>query len=173
MDYWQETNWFAIQTKPYQENLAAAHVARLDAEVFVPQIKRPYFVCGVERNFTKALFPSYFFARFCPLISLAAVRYAGGVLRVVGTTIFPIPLEPDIISSIKERIQADGLIHLEEKPFRRDDEVTIEHGPFTGWVGRVLWESDDGRRVTVLLDVLEKARAVMERRYLKPAPVCR
>jgi hypothetical protein len=25
MDFWVKTNWFAIQAKPYQESLAAAH----------------------------------------------------------------------------------------------------------------------------------------------------
>ena len=36
MDLWQRTNWFVIQAKPYQENLAAAQVAKFDAEVFLP-----------------------------------------------------------------------------------------------------------------------------------------
>jgi transcriptional antiterminator RfaH len=168
LSWHEQVNWFAVQTKPHQEGLAAAKVAELDVEVFLPRVKKEQLVCGIWRVVTTPLFPCYFFARFCPLLSLATIRYASGTLRVIGTSRFPIPLEPDSILNIKERIQADGLIHLEQKPLRRDDKVIIECGPFEGWVGRVLRESDDGRRVTVLLDMLERARVVMERQYLKP-----
>src|SRR5262245_21401679 len=106
MDFWRETNWYAVQTKPYQECLAAVALARLDLEVFLPRIKCERLVCGVPRLVSKPLFVGYFFARFCPLISFEAVRYAPGVLRVLGTSRRPIPVENEIISSIKERVHA-------------------------------------------------------------------
>ena len=78
MDFWRETYWFAVQTKPYRESLAAASVAKLDVEVCLPKIRQEQPVCGVPRFVSKALFTGYFFARFCPLLSLDAVRYASG-----------------------------------------------------------------------------------------------
>jgi transcriptional antiterminator RfaH len=166
MDYWGETNWFAVQSKPHQENMAAARVARLDVEVFLPRIRQEQLVCGATRTVTKPLFAGYFFARFSPLLGFDAVRYAQGVLRVVGTKRLPIPLEAEIISAIRHRIQADGFIQLEAKPLRLGDRVTIDQGPLAGWMGRVELEWDDGKRVMILLEAIETARLLVEKRWL-------
>ena len=40
MDFGEETNWFAVQAKPFQEKLAAASVVKFDAEIFLPRIKQ-------------------------------------------------------------------------------------------------------------------------------------
>src|SRR5881397_1104494 len=132
MDFWKETYWFAIQTKPYQENLAAARVAKLDVEVLLPRVKQEQMICGFARLLTKPLFPGYFFGRFCPILSYVVVRYAYGVLRVVGTRQFPIPLDADVISAIQDRVRDDGFIRLEAKGLSPGDAVTIEQGPFAG-----------------------------------------
>ena len=166
MDLWQETNWFAIQTKPHQESLAAAYVAKLDAEVFLPRVKQEQMICGFARLVTKPLFPGYFFAQFCPLLSYEAVRYANGVLRVVGTRHFPIPLDSEVIMAIQNRIQEDGFIRLQRKRFLPGEKMTIEQGPFAGWIGKVESERDDGKRVAILLDAIGKARLLIERRWL-------
>ena len=169
MDFWCETNWYAVQTKPHHEQLAAASVAKLDVEAFLPRIKQEQSVCGVPRLVTKSLFLGYFFARLCPLLSYDAVRYALGVLRVVGTSRFPIPVEEQIISSIKEHVHADGFIRLERKPFLAGDQVSIEQGPFAGWMGKVEHEWDDGKRVLILLNAIDHARLLIEKRWLRQA----
>ena len=107
MDYWGETNWFVVQTKPRQQTLAATWVANLDFQVFLPKIRRELCVCG-PRLVTKPLFSGCFFARLSPVRSLGAVPYARGVLRVDGMSQCPIPVESDIICSIQDRVQADG-----------------------------------------------------------------
>src|SRR6185503_9815033 len=99
MDIWHETNWFAVQTKPSRENVAAGSLAQLDVEVFLPKVRQEQLVCGVARMVTKPLFCNYLFGRFCPVLLLDAVRYACGVLRVVSTSGLPLPLEAGIIES--------------------------------------------------------------------------
>jgi hypothetical protein len=91
LDFWQSTSWFAVQSKSRQEDLAAARLAKLDLEVFLPQIREEKPVRRGVRRVTKALFPGYFFTRFCPFESLDTVRYTH-VLRVVGSARFPIPV---------------------------------------------------------------------------------
>jgi transcriptional antiterminator RfaH len=95
LDFWQKKSWFAIQSKPRQEDLAAARLAKLDLEVFLPQLREGQSACNRVRKVTKALFSGYFFTRFCPLESMEAVRYTHGVLRVVGSGRFPIPVAPE------------------------------------------------------------------------------
>jgi transcription antitermination factor NusG len=115
------------------------------------------------------LFPGYFFASFCPILSFDAVRYVPGVLRVVGPAHLPTPILPEIISDIKERVQLDGFIHLESNPFRPGDEVRIEQGPFAGWMAEVEQEWNDGKRVAIFLGALQQARLLIQRRWLQLA----
>jgi transcriptional antiterminator RfaH len=166
LDFWQKTNWFSVQTKPNQEKLSAARIAKLDLEIFLPRIREERSVCSVVRTVSKALFPGYFFIRFCPLESLEVVRYTHGVLRVVGSGRFPIPVAPEIISSVQARIHPDGFVRLNAREFQPGDKVTIEQGPFEGWIGEVQREQDDGRRVMILLGAIQHARLLIEKRLL-------
>jgi transcriptional antiterminator RfaH len=165
-DPWQETSWFAVQTKAHQESLAARRLAKLALEVFFPQILEERPVNGGIRRVAKALFSGYFFSRFCPRESLDEVRYAPGVLRVLGSGRFPAVVEPEIISSIQRRLHRDGFIRLEARSFRPGDKVTIEQGPFQGWMGEVQGEQDGGKRVTILLEAIQQARLSIEKRWL-------
>jgi len=170
MNFWQKTNWFAVQAKPFRENLAAASVAKLDAEVFLPKVKQEQSVCGVRRSVAKPLFTGYFFARFSPLLLQEAVRYARGVLRVVGTSRFPIPLDEHVISAVRERVEDDGFVRLTPPSFQPGDLVCIEDGPWQGTIGRFEQEWNDGKRVIILLDAIHQARLLIEKRWLSAVP---
>jgi transcriptional antiterminator RfaH len=164
LNLWQKTSWFAIQTKARQEQFAAACVVKLDVEVFLPQAREEQWVCS--RNVTKALFPGYFFARFCPLESLEAIRYAPGVSRVVGSGRFPTAVAPEIIARVQEQIQPDGFIRLKARRLNPGEKVTVEQGPFQGWIGEVQRELNDGKRVMILLEAIQHARLLVERGWL-------
>ena len=166
LDFWQETSWFAVQTKAHQEPLAAARVAKLALEVFLPQLREERSVGRGIRRVIKALFPGYFFTRFCPLESIDAVRYTHGVSRVVGCGRFPTAVEAEIISSIQQQIRPDGFIRFEARGFRPGDKVTVEQGSFQGWMGEVQREQDDGKRVMILLEAIQQASLSVEKRWL-------
>src|SRR5215207_8841944 len=136
MDFWQQSNWFAVQSKPFRENLGAASVAKLDIEVFFPRVRQEQAICGIQRSVTKALFTGYFFARFCPLLLQEAVRHARGVSRVVGTSRFPVPLDEQIIMAVRERVEDDGFVRLTPPSFQPGDRVCVEDGPWQGTIGR-------------------------------------
>lgn len=166
IDIWRKTSWFAVQTKSQQESVAAVRVAKLGLEIFLPRVRESQSVRSGVRVVSKPLFSGYFFTRFCPLESLEAVRYAQGVLRVVSSGRFPVAVEPEIISGIQARMHPDGFIRLKAKEFRPGDRVTIEQGPFEGWVGEVQREQDSGKRVMILLEAIQQARLLVETRWL-------
>jgi len=166
MDIGDDLNWFAIQTKPHQERLAAVHLERFDVEVFLPRIRQEQKVCGVYRTVCRALFAGYCFARFRPLLSFEAVRYAPGVLRVVSNEAGPIPLDPAILTAIRAEQQEDGTIRLQPRRLVEGQKVTIDRGMFAGWMGRVEREWDDGKRVLILLEAIQAARCVVEKSCL-------
>jgi transcriptional antiterminator RfaH len=166
LDFWHRTSWFAVQSKSRQEDLAAARLAKLDLEVFLPRIREEKPVRGGVRGVTRALFPGYFFTRFCPLESLDAVRYTHGVLRVVGSAWFPIPVASEILSGIREQIRPDGFIRIQVSGFRPGEKVIIEQGPFQGWMGEVQREQEDGRRGMILLETIQQVRMSIEKGWL-------
>jgi transcriptional antiterminator RfaH len=167
MDYWKQTSWFAVLCKPRQESLAATGVAKLGTEAFLPKVRCEQLVGGIPRMLSKPLFSGYFFARFCPILSLDIVRYAQGVLRVVGSSEGPIPLEDEIIACIQDRVEADGFIPLEQEPLVRGDRVEIRDGLFAGWMAEVEREWDDGKRVAILLNSITQARMLINKRCLE------
>jgi transcriptional antiterminator RfaH len=171
MDFWQKTQWFAVHTKPHQEALAAARLRQLDLEVFLPRLRQEQWVGGVLRWVVKPLFAGYLFARFCPLLSGEAVRYVPGVLCVVGNRHAPIPVEPEILASIRERLQDDGFVRLQSHHYQPGEKVRIDRGPFAGWMAEVEREWDDGRRVAILLGALQQAHMLIPGRWLLPVAV--
>jgi len=142
MDFWQDTNWFAVQTKPHQEKLAASHVAQLDVEVFYPRVRLGQSVCGRVHLLAKPLSSGNLFARFCPLLSLLAVQHASGVVRVVGTRELLIPLEAGGVENLQTRVEPDGFLMLEARPLHEGERVSIEIGAVAASVGRVEREWD-------------------------------
>jgi transcriptional antiterminator RfaH len=167
---WQKTSWFAVQTKAHLEKFVAERLAKLELEVFLPEIRTEQLIGRRIRRVGKALFPGYFFSRFCPLEWLEAVRYTHGILRVVSSGQIPIPVEPEIIASLRDRIRPDGFIRLEAKCFKPGDKVLIEQGPFQGWMGEVQREQDGGMRVTILLGTIYQAKLSVEKRWLSAVP---
>ena len=172
MEAWRKTNWYAVHAKSAREGSAAANVSALGVEVLLPTLKKERLRHGVPKPLIAPLFPGYFFARFCPEALLESVRYARGVLRIVSTGRFPIPLADDIIQSIRARIGEDGYISLGRPRLQRGTEVTIQAGPFEGFIGRVEQELSGNARVVLLLEALQCARVVMEKRWLAVAASC-
>ncbi len=164
---WKETNWFAIHTKPRRENFAATNIDALGVEILLPRIKVERSIRSAVRTATKALFPCYFFARFCPETFFESVKCSRGVLEVVSSGRFPIPVQAEIVREIQDRIQEDGLIRIPSQSLAPGTRVSIQSGPFEGMMGKVERESDDHRRVLILLETLLNARVLIERRWLE------
>jgi transcriptional antiterminator RfaH len=167
IDLWRQTNWFAIHTKPRRENFAAANVRALGIETLLPLLKVDRFASGIERMIVKPLFPGYFFARFCPEKAFESVEFSQGVLRVVSSGKFPIPVGDKIIWEIQHRVQGDGLIRINPRALAPGTPVTIRNGPFEGMMGRVERELDDRKRIAIFLETLFHTRVLIERRWVE------
>lgn len=152
-----------VQSKPYQEKLAAAHVALLDLEVLLPRWIRKQPVGGVLREVIKPLFPGYFFARFSPGTVLDAVRSRPGVLRVLGGRQGPIEVQAEVVDEIRIRFATGTMVRSEEPALQRGTRVRIECGPFQSWIGHVEREEKDATRVAIFLEAMSQVRLVVER----------
>jgi len=167
MDWFREINWYAIHVRRYRESLAAASVAALGLEAFLPMVKVERLPNQVIKLDAKPLFAGYFFARFSPEDSLTSVECARGVLQVIKSGGRPIPVEAEIIEEIRERVEVDGLIRLKHPQLKPGDRVSIQEGPFAGLLGRVEAELDDRKRVAVLVEALWNARVLIEKQWVE------
>ena len=170
MESCEETNWYAVHAKPHQEDCAASNISALGIDVLLPKVKKERAAYERPRTLAAPLFPGYLFAHFCTALSLDRVRYARGVLHIVGARQCPSAVPNDVIASIRNRIQSDGYVKLARLPIQPGGWVQIEQGPFQGLMGRIEQEDDDAKRVTILLDAIMHARVSVEKRWLSVLP---
>src|SRR5207237_9948283 len=105
-----DPRWYAVQSRPKQEDRAATNLAVMGLTTLVPKVRQPRSRgagCGVA-----PLFPRYFFV-YCRLAStLPKIRYARGVAKILGTSEGPTPIDDAIIEAIQSRIGPDGFVEL-------------------------------------------------------------
>jgi transcriptional antiterminator RfaH len=167
MDYFSNSNWYAIHTHPCREAVAAMNIERLGLEVFLPKMKKTKSVWGVAQMVVKPLFSGYLFARFSPAKYLHLIQYARGVRRVVGNGERPLPVDDEIIMAVRSGMDEDGYLQITPRPLRRGDRVVVQDGPLQGLIGTLDQEMDDRQRVIILLEAIEyQARILIEKRYL-------
>jgi transcriptional antiterminator RfaH len=169
MTTFDEMHWFAIQTRPNAEAAAELNLRALPVETLLPLTRRPVrHATRAPRMMLRPLFPGYLFARFCAPVSLRAVSYSRGVLRVLGGAHDrPWPVDDGIVATIRERLGPEGCVELVERPFGAGDPVRITAGPLAGWSGIFDSELSDAQRVVILVETLQQGRVVIRRDCLE------
>jgi len=163
-----QLHWFAIQAHLGAEAAAESNLRALEVETFLPLTRRTIRRGLREpRRRLRPLFLGYLFARFCPAVSLRAVKYSRGVLRVLGAGLHPWPVDDEVIANVRERVGPDGFVELSERPLEPGDCVRVTEGPLAGWSGVFDSEMSDTQRVVILVETLQHGRIVMQRDWLE------
>ena len=149
-------SWFAVYTKPRQEQVALLNLERQSFECFLPMAENP-FQRRSKKNGSppEPLFPRYLFLNAIPeLQNLASVRSTRGIVGLVRTGLKLIRVPESIITGLKARTDSDtGLIALDPVALNNGDKVRIFDGPFAGLEG-VLKEHRGKTRSLLLLKML-------------------
>jgi transcriptional antiterminator RfaH len=157
--------WYAIYTKPKNEDRADKNLAAWGVETLAPKIKecrqnqftnRPTFI-------TQPLFPRYIFARFDAGTLLRKVYFTRGVHSVVNINHEPVPIDDDTITLIKSRMGENGIVKMDDE-FNHGDEITIKGGAFKGLQGIFNKGLKGSARVMIFLTMINyQARVIIER----------
>jgi transcriptional antiterminator RfaH len=154
--------WYAVNTKPKQEDRVSSQLVDGGLEVFLPkiQVRRRRRGSGTFR--IEPLFPGYLFvsAGLTPEI-WDTVRWARGVKTILGCDGVPSVVPDEPIAWIKQRVGADGVVHA-NATFAAGDRVRVKDGPFAGLVGIMAKTTSRAGRVRVLLDILRGATIELE-----------
>jgi transcriptional antiterminator RfaH len=145
--------WYAVQTRPHQENRAIFHLGEQGFRSFCPRLRRTVRHARKTTQVLAPLFPGYFFV---PL-DLTRDRWRSvngtrGVVRLVMNGERPSPMPPGIVAALKARTNSDGSINWLPS-LEVGGSVRIADGPFVELVGTLEHLGPDGR-VRVLLTLL-------------------
>ena len=155
-----QTAWYVVHTRPKCEHLAAALMLGLPGvETYCPRIR---FQRSTRRGkvwFVEALFPSYFFARFDPQVSVRAVKHAQNVIRIVdfGGSLIPVP--DSVIAALRQEMGDQDLREI-QVGVNVGDTVELTEGPMRGLKGIVNSIHSGAERVKILLEFLGRESLV-------------
>jgi transcriptional antiterminator RfaH len=147
--------WYAVQLRPNQYQIAARNLARQHVLTFMPEILRDVRTSKGFVQRRRPLFPGYVFVSF-PDATTDWYRVANtrGVSRVVtfGSR-QPAPLPRQLLRDLMERTGDDGLLRPLE-PLAPGQIVRVTRGPFADFIAQVERVDGDEERVWLLLELL-------------------
>jgi transcriptional antiterminator RfaH len=148
-------HWYAIRTKPRQEERAELNLRTLDLETFAPKIRERRFAPVVKRplEIVKPLFPGYIFARFNASTLLHKVWFTRGVDKVVNFGHTPAIVADEIIALIRSRMESEGFVKIEPE-IAAGDKVRIKGGPLNNFVGVFAKNASAAKRIKLLLSAV-------------------
>lgn len=147
--------WYAIYSKPREEERAAEHLHRQGCEVFLPlYLKRRRHARRVE-TVPAPLFPRYFFVHVDPaLLGWSTIRSTRGVVDIVQNGSGPVAVADSMIEQVRRREDANGYIVLKPQAgIQRGAKIRIESGPFAD-IDAIFEAQRDEDRVLALLSLL-------------------
>jgi transcriptional antiterminator RfaH len=155
----ESTRWYALQSKPKQEERAEANLRGWGIETLSPKMREfRGSVSGGRSCRVTPLFPNYLFAHFDAAAMITKVRLTRGVHRVVGFGEYATPIDDEIIASIKARILDDGFVHQTDP--QPGDTVEVIEGPLRSLVGVFERHLQGKDRVLILLTTLSACTRV-------------
>lgn len=155
-------NWFAVVTKPRQEQIALEHLQRQGFECFLPMAENPYQRRSKKHHrIIEPLFPRYLFLKaIAKFQNLAPVRSTRGVVSIVRFGLELAVVTDVIINALKSRMEPDtGLIKIKPVTVKAGDKVRIFDGPLAGISG-VVSERNSEDRALILMELLGRSTTV-------------
>jgi len=163
----KQPNWFAVFTKPRQENIALENLVRQGFECFLPLAINPYQRRTIHKPRIEPLFPRYLFLNaIADQQSLGPVRSTRGVNNLVrfGMELAKVPEE--VICTIRGRCDSgSGLVRLDPIKVMPGDQVRVFDGPLAGAEG--LFKACSGeQRALLLIEILGRPTSVEVNRMM-------
>lgn len=148
------SQWFAIQTKPRNEEKALCFLSLKAIPTFLPRlmVRRRH---GSRTWYAlEPLFPGYLFGRFIPEAPVIdRVRWTPGISRILGAEGEPAPVPEDFIANLWEKVGERGYVNPAPNllPGTR---VRFKGGPFALLEAVIDRPASRADRARVLLELL-------------------
>ena len=168
-----DDQWYAIYTRAGQEDRADFNLRAWGVETLYPRFKHrrknEFRTYSYSRFVIKPLFDRYLFAQFNAKTLLHKISFTRGVAHVVCFGGNPISIDDTMISAVRARISEDGLVKMGGE-LKKGDQVVIQDGPFTSFLGIFEREMRARDRVVILLTAVKfQSRIVVDRNIVQRA----
>ena len=151
-------SWYAIRTKPRQEQKALTHLLRQNFECHLPMARERRLVRGRYAQIISALFPGYLFSRLTMgEQNLAPIRSTQGVIGLTHFGLCIPPLPEGFVEQLQACDQNGSGIAIGAEEWVTGQKLLITDGPFAG-LETVFAARDGAARVMVLLDILGRTQ---------------
>ncbi len=145
-------NWYLIQTKPRQENVARQNLTNQSFETYLPKID----IGGKSIP----LFPRYIFLQLDDKNqNWTPVRSTKGISNFVRFGLKFAKIPDKVIQIIKERESDTVEKYIDLSKFHKGDKVEVLDGPLKGQTGLFDRYSSD-KRVIVLFKILQQTQTL-------------
>ena len=163
----EHANWFAVYTKPRQENIALENLERQGFHSFLPMAINPYQRRSLRQLRIEPLFPRYLFLNaVANQQSLGPVRSTRGVCTLVRFGVELASIPEMVIRAIRGRCDsATGLVRLDPVPVEPGDHVRVFDGPLAG-VNGLFQERCGEKRALLLIEFMGRQTRVAVDRLL-------
>lgn len=159
-----ERGWYAVATKPRQEDLVARIYRVSDIECFLPKVTLPKSPSTPESTILRPLFPGYLFARVSPESEKwARVNYTPGVKGIVAFGGIPPRVPDSVIAELRTRTvqwPVQGARAGSLPSFSEGDKVVVRKGPLSGLMAMFKGYVSDNGRVRLLIELLRSCAEV-------------
>ena len=151
----QQASWFAVYTKPRQEQIALENLERQDFRCFLPMAINPYQRRSEKKLRIEPLFPRYLFLNaIADQQSLGPVRSTRGVATLVRFGMKLATMPEIVMNAINQRCDPEtGLVQLDPVPVEPGDFVKVFDGPFAGVEG-IFKERKGENRALLMMKML-------------------
>ncbi len=156
-----QLNWYAIETKPNNEQLVCAQLSARGLEAYLPLWQPPWHDGRAARP--RPFFPSYLFARVeLEQVGVSALCYLPGARRLVSCGERPARVADEVIERIRTRL---GLLENQVTDARgqeltHGDAVRITAGYLAGFDAVFDSRLPSDQRVRILVDFIQKGTRV-------------
>jgi transcription termination/antitermination protein NusG len=151
--------WYVIHTRSKFENVVYQGLIRKNKDVFLPTVRKRSRRQDRRVFLRQPLFPGYLFVRIAvtPIERLDVLKTAG-VVNLIGNRDVPVPVEPEVIESLRIIVQTDELVEA-VNCLRQGDPVRVMAGPFAGVIGLFV-QYQNAERVVVNIEAMGRAAAI-------------
>jgi transcriptional antiterminator RfaH len=150
----RDCHWCVVYTKPQRENLAEMSLQQRGFETFFPKLLLPNSAKRTRR--IVAMFPNYVFIRLNDQsYDYSRVNWCPGIKRLVSFDGIPAIIANSTIAFLMDQVGSNGLISACCK-VDIGQQVTIDGGPFNGFVGIIQAPPNAKGRIKVLLQLLSR-----------------
>ena len=158
-------NWYAIHSKPRQEERALDNLQRQGFEAWLPMLTVEKVLRGKLANVTEPMFSRYLFIRLdTEQTNWSPIRSTLGVSRLVSFGNRPAVVADELIQALQTVPQ-----RAPERLFQPGQTIKIVSGPLKGIEG-IFQQADGEHRAMVLIDLLNKQhRVTTQMQDLRPA----